>query len=70
MIGSRHSHIYVDGVWQESDSDAFIDLTDPATEDWVGSVPDGSPADVASAAMAAHAALRGGPKRHPKIVQP
>ncbi|ORB61966.1 aldehyde dehydrogenase family protein [Mycolicibacterium tusciae] len=59
MIGSRHSHIYVDGVWRESDSDAFIDLTDPATEDWVGSVPDGSSADVASAAIAARAALRG-----------
>ena len=28
MIGSRHSHIYVDGVWRESDSDAFIDLKD------------------------------------------
>ncbi|APE17822.1 aldehyde dehydrogenase family protein [Mycolicibacterium pallens] len=57
MIGRRHSHIYVDGVWRKADSDAIIDLTDPATEDWVGSVPDGNSADVASAAIAARAAL-------------
>lgn len=57
MIGRRHSHIYVGGVWRKADSDAIIDLTDPATEDWVGSVPDGNSADVASAAIAARAAL-------------
>lgn len=57
MIGRRHSHIYVGGVWRKADTDAIIDLTDPATEDWVGSVPDGNSADVASAAIAARAAL-------------
>ncbi len=49
--------IYVNGQWRPSGSRAVIEAVNPATEEVVGLVPDGVPADVDEAVAAARAAL-------------
>ncbi len=49
--------LYVDGRWTPSTSDARIEVFDPATEQVIAEVADGSTADVDTAVAAAKAAL-------------
>ena len=52
--------LLIGGEWVESESGARFDVTDPATGDVVGSVPDATDRDVLLAIDAAAAALEGG----------
>lgn len=54
-----HDDIFVDGRWQRSQSEAVIEVVNPATEEVWGQVPDADAADVDSAVRAADAAFRG-----------
>ncbi|MFA1538169.1 aldehyde dehydrogenase family protein [Actinomadura monticuli] len=49
--------LYVDGRWEESTGDAWIDVVNPATEEVLGRVPDGTREDVARAVRAARRAF-------------
>ncbi len=49
----------IDGVRQDSDEDATLDVVDPATEEVVAKIPQGSPADVDRAVAAAERARPG-----------
>src|SRR3954464_306595 len=49
--------LYIGGEWVEPASDAAIDVVNPATEEVVGRVPEGSPQDVDRAVAAARAAF-------------
>jgi len=51
--------LYVGGDWVEPSSDKTIDVVESATEEVIGRVPDGDPADVDRAARAARAAFDG-----------
>ncbi len=49
--------IYAGGEWRKSSASECLDLTNPATGDWLGRVPLCPPADVATAVHAAEAAF-------------
>jgi aldehyde dehydrogenase (NAD+) len=51
--------IYIDGQWVESSGAETIDVENPATEEIIGRVPSGTPADVDRAVAAAKAAFDG-----------
>jgi betaine-aldehyde dehydrogenase len=53
--------LYIDGDWTPSEGDGRIEVTDPATGEIIGRVPDASPADVGRAVDAARHALEQGP---------
>ncbi len=57
--------IYVDGRWIPSTGVDRIDVIDPSTEQVIGSVPDGTPADVDTAVAAARAAFAEWGRRSP-----
>jgi aldehyde dehydrogenase (NAD+) len=50
---------YVAGAWVPSASDQAVDVINPATEEVIGEVPAGDPADVDAAVEAARAAFEG-----------
>jgi acyl-CoA reductase-like NAD-dependent aldehyde dehydrogenase len=52
-----HDAIYVGGEWARSDGSAAIDVVNPTTEEVMGSIPDGTAADVDRAVGAARAAF-------------
>ncbi|OHV31549.1 MULTISPECIES: aldehyde dehydrogenase [Pseudofrankia] len=56
-----HTHLYTDGDWLDPLGDATIDVISPYTEEIVGRVPDGTPADIERAVAAARAAFDTGP---------
>jgi len=56
---STRDRIYVDGSWIPSTGSTVLEVTDPFTEQVIGTVPDGTGADVDKAATAAAAALPG-----------
>ena len=56
MIGRHYGSMFIDGNWRTAHSGTRIDLTDPATEQWIASVTDGDRHDIAAAAAAARAA--------------
>ncbi len=56
---STRDRIYVDGSWTPSTGSTVLEVTDPFTEQVIGTVPDGTVADVDKAATAAAAALPG-----------
>ncbi len=56
---STRDRIYVDGSWIPSTGSTVLEVTDPFTEQVIGTVPDGTVADVDKAATAAAAALPG-----------
>jgi len=56
---STRDRIYVDGSWIPSTGSTVLAVTDPFTEQVIGTVPDGTVADVDKAATAAAAALPG-----------
>jgi aldehyde dehydrogenase (NAD+)/betaine-aldehyde dehydrogenase len=49
--------IYIDGAWVPSDGSGVIEVLDAATEEVIGTVPDGTPSDVDRAVQAAAAAF-------------
>ncbi|MFD7446247.1 aldehyde dehydrogenase [Streptomyces sp. NPDC059909] len=56
-IDTDRSTVYVDGAWRPSHSQERVFEINPATEDVIGSTPDGDAEDVDSAVRAARAAL-------------
>lgn len=57
VVTAREEHLLVGGEWVESEGGKRFDVTNPATGEVVGSVPNGTEADVRSAIDAAAAAL-------------
>jgi acyl-CoA reductase-like NAD-dependent aldehyde dehydrogenase len=55
----ERAQLYVGGEWADPASSAMIDVVDPATEEVMARVPEGSPADVDRAVAAARAAFDG-----------
>jgi acyl-CoA reductase-like NAD-dependent aldehyde dehydrogenase len=53
------TQLYVDGAWTSSTGTATIDVVNPATEQVIGRVPEGTPEDVDRAVAAARAAFDG-----------
>lgn len=51
------SALFLDGAWVESRGDGMIEVIDPATEQVIGSVPNGNAADVDAAVAAARNAF-------------
>jgi len=56
-----HTRLYTNGDWLDPLGDATIDVVSPYTEQIVGRVPDGTPADIERAVAAARAAFDTGP---------
>jgi succinate-semialdehyde dehydrogenase / glutarate-semialdehyde dehydrogenase len=57
VVTGQHEQLLIGGEWVEAADGGRFDVTDPATGDVVGSVPDGGRADVEAAIDAAAAAL-------------
>lgn len=57
-ITAFHDDVFVDGEWRRADATARITITDPATQEVWGEVPDASESDVDDAVRAADAAFR------------
>lgn len=55
----NRQHLYIDGEWVASDGAGMIDVHSASTEEVIGRVPEGTPADIDAAAHAAHRALDG-----------
>ena len=53
--------LYIDGTWQDSEGDAVLTVLNPATEQAIGAVPDGTAGDVDRAVAAARRAFDEGP---------
>ncbi len=53
--------LYIDGKWTDSDGDAVLTVLNPATEEIIGAVPDGTVGDVERAIAAARRAFDEGP---------
>ena len=56
---TRRNHFYVDGKWAEPDGTGRVDIVNPTTEELLGWVPAGTPADVDAAVQAARVAFDG-----------
>ncbi|HXQ20447.1 MAG TPA: aldehyde dehydrogenase [Candidatus Acidoferrales bacterium] len=56
-----YNKLFIGGEWVAPATSATIDVISPHSEELVGRVPDGSPADVDRAVAAARAAFDGGP---------
>ncbi|PPJ16294.1 aldehyde dehydrogenase [Nocardia nova] len=55
------SRLYIDGAWADSDGDTMLDVVNPATEQIIGRVPQGTVTDVRRAVEAARRAFDEGP---------
>jgi len=51
------TQLYIDGAWVPSAGTGTIDVVNPATEEVIGTIPEGTPADVDRAVAAARAAF-------------
>ena len=56
---NQRNQIYIGGSWVDSYGDDAIDVYDPSTGSVIGSVPEGTPADVDAAVAAALTAFDG-----------
>ena len=56
----RNYRLYIGGQWVDATSDDGLDVINPATEETIGSVPQGSVADVDRAVAAARKAFEDG----------
>jgi aldehyde dehydrogenase (NAD+) len=54
-------HLYIDGSWTDSDGDSALAVLNPATEEVIATVPEGTVADVERAVTAARRAFDEGP---------
>src|SRR5882724_9456855 len=54
------SHLFIDGKWQPSSGSTSIDVLSASTEEVIGSVPEGTAADVDRAVRAARTAFDNG----------
>jgi len=52
--------LYIDGAWTGSGGDSVLTVLNPATEEAIGTVPEGTVADIDRAVAAARRAKRGG----------
>ena len=57
MAGGHRDALYIDGTWVRSTGSETIEVVNPATEEVIGSVPAGTPADVDRAVAAARRAF-------------
>ncbi|HNF06722.1 MAG TPA: aldehyde dehydrogenase family protein, partial [Mycobacterium sp.] len=57
MHNYSRSALFLDGAWVEPRGDGMIEVIDPATEQVIGSVPNGNAADVDAAVAAARNAF-------------
>lgn len=57
MHDYHRTSLFIDGRWMAPDGDGSIDVIDPSTEQVLGSVPNGTAADVDAAVAAARAAF-------------
>jgi len=55
----NYDKLYIDGAWVQPDGKGTIDVINASTEEVMGQIPDGSPADVDKAVSAAKAAFEG-----------
>lgn len=53
--------LYIDGQWQDSDDDSVLTVINPATEEVIGAVPEGTVGDINRAVAAARRAFDDGP---------
>ncbi len=53
----EHSQLYIDGGWVSPSGDATIEVVNASTEEVMGRIPEGTPADVDRAVAAARAAF-------------
>jgi acyl-CoA reductase-like NAD-dependent aldehyde dehydrogenase len=53
--------LYIDGAWTDSDGDAVLTVINPATEEVIGTVPEGTVSDIERAVAAARRAFDEGP---------
>ena len=53
--------LYIDGAWTGSDGDSVLTVLNPATEEAIGTVPEGTVADIDRAVAAARRAFDEGP---------
>ncbi len=53
--------LYIDGAWTGSDGDRVLTVLNPATEEAIGTVPEGTVADIDHAVTAARRAFDEGP---------
>ena len=58
--GNHHRNLYIGGKWEPALGTASIDVLSASTEEVIGSVPEGTPADVDRAARAARTAFDAG----------
>jgi acyl-CoA reductase-like NAD-dependent aldehyde dehydrogenase len=58
--GNHHRNLYIGGKWEPPLGTASIDVLSASTEEVIGSVPEGTPADVDRAARAARTAFDSG----------
>jgi aldehyde dehydrogenase (NAD+) len=56
-IADKARHQYIDGAWVAGESGRYIEVVDPATEESVGEVPEGTASELDRAARAARAAF-------------
>jgi aldehyde dehydrogenase (NAD+) len=49
----EHSQLYIGGQWVDPASDGTIDVVNASTEEVMGRIPEGTPADVDRAVSAA-----------------
>jgi aldehyde dehydrogenase (NAD+) len=61
MASELGTRLYVDGKWVEATGEREIEVLNPATEEVIARVPEGSPADVEAAIVAARRAFDEGP---------
>ena len=57
MLSREYPNLYIDGRWQEPDSDERFDVLSPATGEKIGYVPAASTTDVDRAVAAARTAF-------------
>ncbi len=53
----QRDQLYIDGAWVDSNGSGTIDVVDPSTEEVIGSIPEGTAADVDAAVAAARRAF-------------
>jgi acyl-CoA reductase-like NAD-dependent aldehyde dehydrogenase len=57
MAGMKPHRLYIDGSWKDSDGDSVLAVLNPATEEVVGAVPEGTVTDIERAVAAARRAF-------------